>query len=303
MALASGGSSSDDEWKGLSDDPTPPITPPDEWGQLAATGTSEHGSEPAPGSDASGGWGALELAGVPDSEPQGLSVEEWPSIIIGLQDSPPQKRRRGRPKKVAAAPSTAAAPPASGVALAVPAAAPLAHRAIIESSVLSRGPRSEWLLSPGALGRLRRRQRPGELHPLAVPLQTLHGSLVAGGPEDLEARAVAAGLLGEVAAPVASLRMQAERAGSTERRFAPRAQTAVASAFVCSRAARWELEQGLARPKVGLSCVLYLDYARYDETPMRVRAAGGSTMIAGGFWSGGWLCFRWGNATGTAHQT
>ena len=137
-----------------------------------------------------------------------------------------------------------------------------------------------WVLPDGTLARLRRPQRVGEPHPLAAVLQTLASSLVPGGPADEGARAVALSLLSSAPQPMASTVVHADRLGQTRRAFEPREQTAFSAALIASRCARWELEEGMAVPRAGVECLLYIDYNRYDETPMRVKTLGGSGTAA-----------------------
>ena len=267
----------------------PPPEPPEGWGQAAseAAGLGELGAGAADGGGAGispDGWDLSEgeeqlgaVAAVPDG---------WPTIQDALQASPPKKRAKGRPKKAALAKATAASGSGGGsgeVVLPGPVSlVPVSHRAIVPSSSLHRSARGVWALPDSALARLRRPRRVGEAHPLAAALQTLSGSLTPGGPVDEEARSVAATLLGgSTSLPMVSGVGRAGMAGMTSFRLATREQTAMTAALVASKSARWELEEGMAMPRSGLKCLLYLDNNRYDETPMRVKAPGGSSTAAG----------------------
>ena len=286
--MSTPGASPSDGWSSSEPDialPPPPV-PPEGWGRAAGDAT-----EPGElGADAAVGDAESSPDGWQDSGDEGPGAVEaapdrWPSIREALLASPPKKRPRGRPKKAAAPKAPVAVGlGGSGGLLARGSVVPPSHGVIVPSSVLHRGGpvAGGWVLPAGTLARIRRPQRVGEPHPLAAVLRTLSGSLVPAGPTDEEARTLALSMLGSAVQPVASATLRAELAGVGRFRFAVRQQTALSAALVASRAARWELEEGMATPRPGVECLLYLDYNRYDETPMRVKAPGGSSVEAGG---------------------
>ena len=273
-------SSSGDEWgMALASPSTPPVDPLRESIQAPPPGIVKFATEDAP-SDDDDAWGEMMVASDDDSEGKPGDGQSGPPVApFDPSVDSPKRRARGRPKKQSAElakASAKAAPPCEAVA--VDLALVESHRVVPGSVVLSRDAQGCFHLGAGTLARLRRRFQPGESHPLMAPLREIHSCL---GPSTLleeEASSVAASLLSAVAAPVASMRLQAAATCGSVQAFASRAQTAVATAAVCSRSARWELDEGLAVPRRGATPVLYLDYARYDETPMKVRTAGGSQM-------------------------
>ena len=288
--MSTPGASSSDGWASPSPlfaDSQPPVSP-EGWGPAAAepTGSVELGAVASVvgGVESSpDGWQESEDE-APPAAVAAAPAASWPSIQQSLLASPPKRRPKGRPKKIAAAKAPVAVCPGGPDALSGrEVVAPLAHGVLVPSSVLHRGDaRGDWVLPPGTIARLRRPQKVGEPHPLAGVLRTLSQSLVPGGPVDEDARGVALSLLGSAEQPVAGSTLRADLAGLGRFSFATRQQSSVSAALVASRSARWELEEGMALQRPGVECLLYLDYNRYDETPMRVKSAGGSSIAAGG---------------------
>ena len=272
-------SCSSDDWGAIAAPSTPPGPPIGEGGPEAApTGSGELGAVGvgSDNSDESDDWGDVAAA----SEPVAAPEEHAPTLMDALDQSPPKKRGRGRPRKNPVLPK-ASTGSANLARIPIPAACEavaLAHRPVVPTSVLHCNAHGSWTFAPSALGRMRRRPVPGHPHPLAEGVVQIHASYIAGGPEDEDGRQVAHSLLSAVQAPLASTRLHAARAGTNVWNFARRSQTAIAAALICSRAARWELEKSFAAPRPGVDRILYMDYLRYDETPMRVKMAGGSSM-------------------------
>ena len=66
--------------------------------------------------------------------------------------------------------------------------------------------------------------------------------------------------------------------GTARKMCLPRFYSACELALISSRAARWELQEGLTNPLPGVDCILCIDAARYDETPMLVKSRGQSSV-------------------------
>jgi hypothetical protein len=225
----------------------------DEWAQAALPG-NDHEQEDRDGDDREMSPGGLDpLAAA----------------------SPSPKRKRGRPRAQPAKPAAPRAERALVLAkprgddphpVAVPVNAP--DRLEVERMVQ---------VSSGALLRLRKAPRLGDPHPLFSAVQAAHTLATTALDFDEDAKRIVSALLGTSSLPIASQKVLLGTIDTSRKKYLPRARTTLASVFVASREARWELEVALSRPRPAVQCVLYLDAARYDETPMMVRSAGASS--------------------------
>ena len=89
--------------------------------------------------------------------------------------------------------------------------------------------------------------------------------------DDGNARQIASTLLGVTAVVTSGQGVLVER-------YLPRLYSTCDLARISSGATRWGLEEGLIKPLPGVDCILYIDAARYDETPMLVECRGQSSF-------------------------
>ena len=96
-------------------------------------------------------------------------------------------------------------------------------------------------------------------------------ALSAAPADDGNARQIASTLLGVTAVVTSGQGVLVER-------YLPRLYSTCDLARISSGATRWGLEEGLIKPLPGVDCILYIDAARYDETPMLVECRGQSSF-------------------------
>ena len=243
----------------------------------------------SPSGSFSGEWSAAEAEQGPVSSPvaacsdsdawsaacgDGEAAEPEEDANAPLELCPcPGRRRRSRPKKrVDDAPSSKATM-GSQVRALQPGigAAP----GVVTEPVPASG---ELTVSEGAIARLRRPPKLGEPHPLITSVQEAFVRAQAAPSYDEDAHQIARTLLGGTAVATSGQGVLVDAMGSTRKMYLPRFYSTCELALISCRATRWELEEGLAKPLPGVECILYIDAARYDETPMLVKSRGQSSF-------------------------
>ena len=120
----------------------------------------------------------------------------------------------------------------------------------------------------------------GQLRPLSAALSVACSNATLK-PENLDLATVNIGhlIMGASRLRTGSQVAFAESSGVSRDILLPRQKSLVASVYVACRQARWDLESTL-QPQLGkpVEFVAYIDTSRYDETPMKVMAAGPSSI-------------------------
>ena len=116
----------------------------------------------------------------------------------------------------------------------------------------------------------------GEPHPLTTLEQEGFVRVLAAQADDGNARQIESALLGSTAVLTSGHSVLVDAMGTTRKTFLPRFHSSCELTLISSRAARWELEEGLTKPLPGEDCIFFVDAARYDETPMLVKSRGQS---------------------------
>ena len=131
----------------------------------------------------------------------------------------------------------------------------------------------------GALLQIRKAPVPGRPHPLADVLAVVSkNGKTHKDKADSHAHRIAHTMLGSNVVHLSSNACFSEALKVSRHILLPRQKTVAAASFVASRQAKWNLEAALLHSARGrVEGVAYVECARYDETPMRVRAAGQSS--------------------------
>ena len=278
-----------------------PTSSDDEWGLAAAAPLAGSGS---PSSDGVSEWAdAVRAAPHVETEPGASSSDEWGALALPLSDQPPSpaavaamspqspptprvvgKRKRGRPSRgdqlleraVRSRPAEASSAPSSNAAVGV------AHTDHVTQQLKRHKGRGAPIIGASILARLRTPTAPGEPHPLLAIVTAANER--ERGPSDAvdqETLELAQTMLGPLPVRMLSQVAVAEKFSTTRKRLLPRQRSVFASAFIAPRAARWNLEKQLRQLAPRVECVAYMDLARYDETPMKVKSAGASSTAVG----------------------
>ena len=134
-------------------------------------------------------------------------------------------------------------------------------------------------ISDAVLLRLRQGFKPGQSHPLMHAVAAAIGRAVDDlGAVDQENLRIADSMLGTSTLRMVSQFAFAESLGISRRRVAPRIRSIFSSAFIMSRVSRWKLEEQISRQHRTIQGIVNIDYARYDETPLRVKSVGASSI-------------------------
>ena len=131
----------------------------------------------------------------------------------------------------------------------------------------------------GALLQIRKAPVPGRPHPLADVLAVASkNGKTHKDKADSHAHRIAHTMLGSNVVHLSSNACFSEALKVSRHILLPRQKTVAAASFVASRQAKWNFEAALHSARGRVEGVAYVECARYDETPMRVRAGGQSSV-------------------------